>query len=49
MKKQSNYKRTWEDDFLENYRPPAVLNNKYIWVASVIMGAGLAVYSATLR
>lgn len=49
MKQKSNYKKTWEDEFLENYKPPALLSNKYVWVASIVVGAGLAVYSATLR
>lgn len=49
MKQKSNYKKTWEDEFLENYKPPSVLTNKYVWVASIVVGAGMAVYSATLR
>lgn len=49
MKQKSNYKKTWEDEFLENYKAPALLSNKYVWVASIVVGAGLAVYSATLR
>ena len=49
MKQSSNYKKTWEDEFLENYKPPALLSNRYVWIASIVLGAGLAVYSATLR
>lgn len=49
MKQKSNYTKTWEDEFLENYKPPSVLTNRYVWVASIVVGAGLAVYSATLR
>lgn len=49
MKQKSNYKKTWEDEFMENYKPPSVLTNRYVWVASIVVGAGLAVYSATVR
>ena len=49
MKQKSNYKKTWEDEFLESYKPPSVLTNRYVWVASIVVGAGLAVYSATLK
>jgi len=38
MKQKSNYKKTWEDEFLENYKPPALLSNKYVWVASIVVG-----------
>ena len=49
MKQRSNSTKTWEDKFLESYKPPAMLSNKYVWVASIVLGAGLAVYSATLK
>ena len=33
---------------MEEYKPPAWVTNRYVWVALVILGVGLAFYSASL-
>ncbi len=40
---------TWEERFFEEYRPPQLVPNKYVLVASIILAVGLAWYSATAR
>lgn len=40
--------KSWEDEFLENYKPPVWIPNKYVLVATIVTATGLAVYSALL-
>lgn len=42
-------KLTLEERFMEEYKPPAWVSNRYVWVAIVVFGVGLALYSASLR
>ena len=39
---------TLEERFLAEYKPPKWVTNRYVWVAAVILGSGLAIYSLTL-
>lgn len=39
---------TLEERFMEEYTPPEWVNNRYVWVALVVFGVGLALFSASL-
>ena len=42
--------KSWQEEFWENYKYPEIIpSNRYVWAASIILGAGLAWYSATLK
>lgn len=38
--------RRWEDDWLENYRPPELTDNKFVLAATSVLCFTLSVYSA---
>lgn len=40
---------TWEERFFAEYRPPQLIPNKYVLVATLILAVGLAWYSAAAR
>jgi hypothetical protein len=40
---------TWEERFFAEYRPPQLIPNKYVLVASIIVAVSLAWYSAAAR
>jgi tetratricopeptide (TPR) repeat protein len=46
MQSQKKKKKTWDEEFWDSYTPPGPLKNKYVWIASCIVGLGLAWYSA---
>lgn len=48
-KPKKKVKKTLEEEFLDNYRPPAWTRNYYVWVASMLVGIGLAVFSTYVR
>mmetsp|Transcript_2891 Transcript_2891/g.10540 ORF Transcript_2891/g.10540 Transcript_2891/m.10540 type:complete len:187 (-) Transcript_2891:3185-3745(-) len=41
--------KTWEEEFWDKYRPPAAFTNRYVQVASVVVGTALAIYSTALK
>lgn len=45
----SKRKKSLEEEFWENYRPPKWTQNRYVWVAATILGVALAIYSAQGR
>ena len=40
---------SWEERFFAEYRPPQLIPNKYVLVAGLVLAAGLAVYSASIK
>ncbi|KAK9814759.1 hypothetical protein WJX72_011033 [[Myrmecia] bisecta] len=46
MPQASRVKKSMEEEFWENYRPPQWVSNRYVWVAATILAVGLAGYSA---
>jgi tetratricopeptide (TPR) repeat protein len=42
------WKKTLEEEFLDGYKPPQWVTNKYVWVAGSIFAVGVACYSAML-
>jgi len=47
MQAKPKFKKSMEDEFWDNYRPPSYLRNKYVWVASAVLSVALAIYSST--
>ena len=41
-------KLTLEERFMEEYKPPVWVTNRYVWVAITAVSIGLALYSASL-
>lgn len=42
--------KSWQEEFWDNYKYPEIIpSNRYVWAASIVLGAGLAWYSATLK
>ena len=48
-KQKSKVEKTWEEKAWESYKPPGALTNRYVWVASIVVGVALAVFSAVSR
>ncbi|KAL4422960.1 hypothetical protein ABPG75_009157 [Micractinium tetrahymenae] len=48
-KRDSKVKKTWDEEFWENYRPPAYLTNRYVWAAATAAATVAAVYSASVQ
>lgn len=46
--KRRKYKKTFEEKFWEDYKPPIYVPNKYVWAASALVMICLAWYSTTL-
>jgi len=46
--KKSNVKKSLEEQVMENYRPPAWVQSRYVWAATALLCIGLAFYSATI-
>lgn len=41
--------KTWDEEFWENYSPPAYLTNNYVWVAASVAATAAAVYSSYIQ
>ncbi|GMH39287.1 hypothetical protein BSKO_07185 [Bryopsis sp. KO-2023] len=45
IKTKKQVKKSLEDQFWDEYQPPKLVRNRYVWIASFILAVGLAWYS----
>lgn len=45
---QKKAPKSWDEEFLENWKPGVVPPNKYVQVATAVLLVGLAIYSSQL-
>lgn len=45
VKPRKKVKKSLEDQFWDEYRPPQLVPNRYVWIASSVLAVGLAWYS----
>lgn len=49
VKPKKKAKKTFEDEYWENYEPPKYMRNKYFWVATSVLTVCAAWYSTVVN